>query len=379
MAFTVRRDLTTRLREALPWELTDDQQRALREITADMTAPERMHRLLMGDVGTGKTVVALFAMLLAVENEFQAALMAPTELLAEQHAATLERLLAPLRLRPELLLGRQTAGEKQAVRARLADGPGAARGRHPRAHAGERVVPPAGPRRDRRAAPLRRGAAGGADREGRGAGRAAAHRHADPALARAHALRRPRRVHAAPSPAGPRHHPHRRPHGRATGPGARVRPDASARSGRQAYVVLPVIEESERADLRAATTMAQSLAARWPELRVGLVHGRLKAEERDDVMRRFRAGEIHVLVATTVIEVGIDVPERHDHGDRASRAVRPGAAAPAARPHRARARTRASASSCPRASRPTGCTPSPRRRTASGSRSWIWRSAGWAT
>jgi ATP-dependent DNA helicase RecG len=78
--------------------------------------------------------------------------------------------------------------------------------------------------------------------------------------------------------------------------------------GRQAYVVLPVIEESERADLRAATTMAQSLAARWTELTVGLVHGRLKPEERDGTMRRFRAGEIQVLVATTVIEVGIDVP-----------------------------------------------------------------------
>ena len=83
---------------------------------------------------------------------------------------------------------------------------------------------------------------------------------------------------------------------------------AEAGNGRQSYIVLPVIEESERADLRAATTMAQGLAARWPELRVGLVHGRLKAEERDDVMRRFRAGEVQVLVATTVIEVGIDVP-----------------------------------------------------------------------
>ncbi len=78
--------------------------------------------------------------------------------------------------------------------------------------------------------------------------------------------------------------------------------------GKQAYIVLPVIEESERADLRAATTMAQSLAARWPELQVGLVHGRLKGEDRDDVMRRFRAGDLQVLVATTVIEVGIDVP-----------------------------------------------------------------------
>ena len=96
VAFTVKRQLTTQLKEQLPWELTGDQQQALREITTDMTAPDRMHRLLMGDVGTGKTVVALFAMLLAVENDFQAALMAPTELLAEQHGATLEALLAPL-------------------------------------------------------------------------------------------------------------------------------------------------------------------------------------------------------------------------------------------------------------------------------------------
>jgi ATP-dependent DNA helicase RecG len=90
--------------------------------------------------------------------------------------------------------------------------------------------------------------------------------------------------------------------------------------GRQAYVVLPVIEESERADLRAASTMAQTLAARWPELQVGLVHGRLKPEERDQVMRRFRAGELAVLVATTVVEVGIDVPNATimliEHPDR---------------------------------------------------------------
>jgi ATP-dependent DNA helicase RecG len=84
--------------------------------------------------------------------------------------------------------------------------------------------------------------------------------------------------------------------------------EGECRGGRQAYIVLPVIEESERADLRAATTMAEALAARWPSLAVGLVHGRLKGDERDSVMRRFRAGEIHVLVATTVIEVGIDVP-----------------------------------------------------------------------
>lgn len=122
VAFSLKRELTTQLKEHLPWELTGDQQRAIREIIADMTAPERMHRLLMGDVGTGKTVVALFAMLLAVENDYQAALMAPTELLAEQHAASLERLLAPLELRPELLQGRQTTTEKAAIRSRLASG-----------------------------------------------------------------------------------------------------------------------------------------------------------------------------------------------------------------------------------------------------------------
>jgi ATP-dependent DNA helicase RecG len=94
IAFEVRRDLTTALKAALPYQLTGDQKQAIREITADMTAPERMHRLLMGDVGTGKTVVALFAMLLAVENDFQAVM--PTELLASArpHAGRPPRPLA---------------------------------------------------------------------------------------------------------------------------------------------------------------------------------------------------------------------------------------------------------------------------------------------
>src|SRR4030095_13303323 len=100
--FEVKRELTSRLKESLPWSLTADQREALKQIVADMTSPERMHRLLMGDVGTGKTVVALFGMLLAVENGYQAALMAPTELLAEQHYATLTALLAPLEIRPGL-------------------------------------------------------------------------------------------------------------------------------------------------------------------------------------------------------------------------------------------------------------------------------------
>src|SRR5439155_18806603 len=122
IGFALKKELTTRLKEHLPFELTADQRRAIREIAADMTAPLRMHRLLMGDVGTGKTVVALFARLLAVENDYQAAIMAPTELLAEQHVATLTRLLAPLDVHPELLIGHLSAAEKQGARERIAAG-----------------------------------------------------------------------------------------------------------------------------------------------------------------------------------------------------------------------------------------------------------------
>jgi ATP-dependent DNA helicase RecG len=319
VAFTIRRDLTSRLKAALPWELTGDQQRALREITGDMTAPDRMHRLLMGDVGTGKTVVALFAMLLAVENDFQAALMAPTELLAEQHAETLTRLLEPLELRPELLQGRQSASQKAAIRARLADG--AARlvvGTH--ALMQESVS-------------FRRLGLAVIDEQHRfGVEQRAAliGKGAAPDVLLLTATPIPRSLALTLYGDLDVSTLRERPPGRGSvrtavrGPGQRDRVLEFVRTecagGRQAYVVLPVIEESERADLRAATGMADALAARWPDLRVALVHGRLKPEERDGVMRRFRAGEIHVLVATTVIEVGIDVPNATvmviEHPDR---------------------------------------------------------------
>src|SRR6476646_8219312 len=295
VAFTLRRDLTSRLKAALPWELTGDQQRALREITGDMIAPDRMHRLLMGDVGTGKTVVALFAMLLAVENDFQAALMAPTELLAEQHAATLERLLEPLSLRPELLLGRQSTGEKQAVRARLAGG-------QARLAVGTHALMQESVSFQRLGLVVideqqRFGVEQRAALIGKGAAPDVLLLTATP-IPRSLALT----FYGDLDVSTLRHRPPGRGSVRTavrTG-GQRDRVlefvRANAESGRQAYVVLPVIEDSERADLRAATTMSQSLAARWPELRVGLVHGRIKAEERDDVMRQFRAGQVNVLV-----------------------------------------------------------------------------------
>jgi ATP-dependent DNA helicase RecG len=307
VAFTVKRQLTTRLKQHLPWELTEDQQQALREITADMTAPDRMHRLLMGDVGTGKTVVALFAMLLAVENDFQAALMAPTELLAEQHKATVEALLAPLEIKPELLLGRQTAAEKSAVRKRIASG-------QARVIVGTHALLQESVSFHRLGLVVideqhRFGVEQRAALIGKGAAPDVLLLTATP-IPRSLALTLYGDLDVSTL--------RQRPPGRGTVRTA-VRSTShrervlefvrgECEAGKQAYVVLPVIEESERVDLRAATTMATTLAARWPDLEVGLVHGRLKGEERDSVMRRFRSGELKVLVATTVIEVGIDVP-----------------------------------------------------------------------
>jgi ATP-dependent DNA helicase RecG len=319
VAFTIKRELTTRLKQSLPWDLTDDQHRAIREITGDMTAPERMHRLLMGDVGTGKTVVALFAMLLALENDFQAALMAPTELLAEQHATTLEVLLAQLDLRPEVLLGRQTPAEKSAVRKRLATG-------QARLIVGTHALLQEGVSFQRLGLVVideqhRFGVEQRAALIGKGAAPDVLLLTATP-IPRSLALTLYGDLDVSTLRQRPPGRGTVRTAVRSTGQRERVFEfiRGECAKDRQAYVVLPVIEESERADLRAATTMAQTLAARWPELQVGLVHGRLKAEDRDEVMRRFRSGDLNVLVATTVIEVGIDVPNATimliEHPDR---------------------------------------------------------------
>ena len=307
VAFAPGGELVAGLRASLPFELTADQLRAVDEITADMTAPERMHRLLMGDVGTGKTVVALLAMLLAVDNDHQAALMAPTELLAEQHDATLTRLLVPLGIRPELLLGRMTAAEKRAARAALATG--AARvvvGTHALlqettefARLGLVVI-------DEQ---HRFGVEQRAALIGKGAAPDVLLLTATP-IPRSLALTVYGDLDVSTLRERPPGRGEIRTAVRTEGQRERVLAfiEEQCREGRQAYVVLPVIEESERADLRAATTMSQALAARFGDLAVGLVHGRMKPDERDGVMRRFRAGEIPILVATTVIEVGIDVP-----------------------------------------------------------------------
>jgi ATP-dependent DNA helicase RecG len=304
--FALKRELTTRLKEHLPFELTADQRHAIREISGDMTAPLRMHRLLMGDVGTGKTVVALFAMLLAAENDYQAAIMAPTELLAEQHAATLTRLLEPLGIRPELLLGRMTGAEKAAARARIADG-------------GARLIVGTHALIQESVAFRRLGLAVIDEQHRFGVEQRAAlvEKGDAPDVLLLTATPIPRSLALTLYGDLDVTQIHERPPGRGDVKTA-LRTDAARRkiyefirsecaAGRQAYVIYPVIEESERADLKAATTMVLKLAKTFEEFRVGLVHGRMKVDERDATMRAFRDNAVQVLVATSVIEVGIDV------------------------------------------------------------------------
>jgi len=304
--FALKKELTSRLKDHLPFELTGDQRRAIREIAEDMTAPLRMHRLLMGDVGTGKTVVALFAMLLAVENDYQAAIMAPTELLAEQHMATLTRLLEPLDLRPDLLIGRLTTAEKTAARERIAAGAS-------RVVVGTHAL-------IQESVKFRRLGLAVIDEQHRFGveQRAGLVEKGDaPDVLLLSATPIPRSLALTLYGDLDVTQLHERPPGRGTVKTA-LRTEAARQkiyefirtecaAGRQAYVIYPVIDESERADLKAATVMAGRLAKVFPELEIGLVHGRLKPEERDATMRGFRDNAVHVLVATSVIEVGIDV------------------------------------------------------------------------
>lgn len=307
IVFSPRRTLTTQLRESLPFTLTGAQARALREIVADMCSPRRMHRLLQGDVGSGKTVVALFAALLAVENGYQAALMAPTELLAEQHARTFERLLAPLGMRPELVTGSLAAAERRRIDERLGSAaPLIAVGTHAlvqeRTHFG-RLGFVAIDEQHRFGVEQR--AALGA----KGESPDVLLMSATP-IPRSLALTLHGDLDVSILDERP---PGRKPITTALRPeSARARVlqfvDAQVAKGRQAYIVYPVIEESEKTDLKAATTMAGELSSGpFAARRVALLHGRLPNDERDAIMRRFRDGAIDVLVATTVIEVGIDV------------------------------------------------------------------------
>ena len=307
IAFENRRQLTTALKNALPFTLTNAQTTALREIVADMASDRKMHRLLQGDVGSGKTIVALFAALLAMENGYQAAIMAPTELLAEQHARTFTTLLAPLEIKPILVMGslsnreRKLAAEKLAVKA-----PTLVVGTHALLQ-DTAVFGRLGfvtiDEQHRFGVEQRAAISGKGD---------------SPDVLLMSATPIPRSLALTVYGDLDVSTLDERPAGRQ--PVTTVMRPESARDrvlefvaretekGRQAYVVYPVIEESEKTDLKAATTMYEQLSAGpFAGRVVALIHGRVPADEREKIMRAFRDGKIDVLVSTTVIEVGIDV------------------------------------------------------------------------
>jgi ATP-dependent DNA helicase RecG len=306
--FENKRELTTKLREALPFTLTGAQVRAIREIVGDMTSENRMHRLLQGDVGSGKTIVALFAALVAIENGYQAAIMAPTELLAEQHVRTMQRLLAPLDIAPILLTGGLPAKARKEIGYRLASG-------EPVLVVGTHALVQDATQFDR----LGFAAIDEQHRFGVEQRKALGAKGESPDVLLMSATPIPRSLALTlygdldlsslderPPGRQPITTGLRRESGR-----ARVLQfvDRQVEQGRQAYIVYPVIDESEKLDLRAATTMYEQLAAGpFANRRLALLHGRIPGDERDDIMRRFRDREIDILVATTVIEVGIDVP-----------------------------------------------------------------------
>jgi ATP-dependent DNA helicase RecG len=308
ITFVNKRELTSALKAALPFELTRAQARAIREIVEDMVSPRRMHRLLQGDVGSGKTVVALFSALLAVENGYQAAIMAPTELLAEQHAQTIGRMLQPLGIQPVLVTGSLGARERRVAAERLASGaPLIAVGTHALVERsttfgklGLAVID-----EQHRFGVEQRAALGK-----KGERPDVLLMSATP-IPRSLALTLYGDLDLSTLDERP---PGRLPVRTALRPeSARARIfefiDRELEKGQQAYVVYPVIEESEKTDLKAATTMYETLASGpFAHRRLALIHGRVPAVDRDATMRRFRDGEIDVLVATTVIEVGIDIP-----------------------------------------------------------------------
>jgi ATP-dependent DNA helicase RecG len=313
--FENRRNLTTRLRESLPYTLTNAQVRALREIVADMCSDRRMHRLLQGDVGSGKTIVALFAALLALENGYQAAIMVPTELLAEQHSRTITNLLSPIGIRPILLTGSLPAGKRKAVARRLAQAEPSLAGEWPELVIGTHALV----QQATEFARLGFVAIDEQHRFGVEQRKALAGKGEMPDVLLMSATPIPRSLALTIYGDLDLSFLDERPPGRRPittifrGGKSRDRVmqfvDRELEKGRQAYVVYPVIEESEKLDLKAATTMYEALrAGPFAHRRVALLHGRVPTEERDDIMRRFRDGTIDLLVATTVIEVGIDVP-----------------------------------------------------------------------
>jgi ATP-dependent DNA helicase RecG len=308
ITYTIESDLARTLAERLPFALTKAQRRVVNEIAGDMKSSRPMNRLLQGDVGSGKTIVALLAMLVAVDNGYQVAFMAPTEILAEQHFRTLAGYLEDLPVTVRLLVGGQKKKLREDVledihsgRANLVVGTHALIEENVKfAKLGFVVID-----EQHRFGVLQRATL----RE----------KGFNPDVLVMTATPIPRTLSLTvygeldvsvidEMPAS------RKP----IKTGLRTEADKGKvyqfvrkeiERGRQVYIVFPLIEESEKVDLKAATIEFEHLRSSvFPDHRLGLIHGRMKSDEKDDIMMRFKAGEIQILVSTTVIEVGIDVP-----------------------------------------------------------------------
>jgi ATP-dependent DNA helicase RecG len=311
--------LTGRFLGSLPYSLTDAQERVWREIRTDMESRSRMYRLLQGDVGCGKTVVAAAAMVRAVDCGRQAVMMAPTELLAEQHQRTLTDLLAPVGLGPVLLTGSVTGRRRDDIleAARSGRAPVIV-GTHALIQDGVAFGAPGLvviDEQHRFGVEQRR-----ALRDAGGA--------ADTLVMSATPI--PRSLALAVYGDLDLSVIDELPPGRRTViTGVRGPADRSAAfeflreqmaEGRQGYVVYPLIDESDAIEAAAATDAVEELSQLFPEFRLELLHGRMSGADKELIMRRFLTGETQLLVATTVIEVGIDVPNATvmliEHADR---------------------------------------------------------------
>jgi len=295
---------------ALPFALTGAQQRVVAEIECDVRKPVPMLRLVQGDVGSGKTVVAAIAALAAIEAGYQAALVAPTELLAEQHWRLFQKWLQPIGIEPVWLAGKVTGRSRDAARAAVAAGAPLVIGTHALMqegvvfrHLGLAIID-----EQHRFGVHQRLSL----RDKGSAGASVPHQlvlTATP-IPRTLAMTAYADLDVSVIDELP---PGRTPVQTVAISSARrieviERIRAACAEGRQAYWVCTLIEESEQLEAQAAEVAFAELTAALPELSIGLVHGRLKPKEKQGAMDAFKAGELRVLVATTVIEVGVDVP-----------------------------------------------------------------------
>jgi ATP-dependent DNA helicase RecG len=307
ITFPKANGLIRRLLDELSFELTAAQKRVLHQIRADMKRKEQMSRLLQGDVGSGKTVVALITMLIAVQNDYQAALMAPTEILAEQHAITLKTLLDKLGVRSVLLLGGMRKSFREKTLKAIKSG-------RAKIVVGTHALIQQGVSFDRLGLVVideqhRFGVIQRAALREKGA-------HPDVLVMTATPI--PRSLSMTiygdldvsvldEMPPG------RRPiktewfDDRQRQRAYRFLDDQMER-GQQVYVVCPLVEQSEKLDLKAAEDMAQKLSQKvFPHRTVDLLHGRLAGREKEKRMTAFARGQVDLLVCTTVVEVGVDV------------------------------------------------------------------------